>query len=160
MAKHNATRFSNISDEGPRSCWQGHAVEENGPGGGTEGGCEPEKLAGESDSTKATRNKTESTCCAQAAAQKAVDDGADQQVIDELQTTKAGITAQRDSLFKGETLRGLLLSAFAWSTVGTIAGIAAIAAFIAAIIMTFLVGIGLVHRARTRRIISVEALMT
>lgn len=97
---------------------------------------------------------------AKAAAQKAVDDGADQQVIDELQTTKAGITAQRDSLFKGETLRGLLLSAFAWSTVGTIAGIAAIAAFIAAIIMTFLVGIGLVHRARTRRIISVEALMT
>ena len=28
------------------------------------------------------------------------------------------ITDQRDTLFKGETLRGLLLSAYAWSTVG------------------------------------------
>jgi hypothetical protein len=33
-------------------------------------------------------------------------------------------------MFKGETLRGLLLNAYAFGTMGTIAGIAAIAAFI------------------------------
>ena len=49
--------------------------------------------------------------------------------------TADGVTGQRNSLFKGETLRGLLLSAYAWSTVGTIAGIAAIGAFLAAAVM-------------------------
>ncbi len=43
------------------------------------------------------------------------------------------------------TLRGLLLSAYAWSTVGTIAGIAAIGAFIAAAVMALLVALGMVH---------------
>jgi hypothetical protein len=48
------------------------------------------------------------------------------------------ITAQRTTLFEGETLRGLLLSAYAWSTVGTIAGIAAIVAFVAAGVLVVL----------------------
>ena len=51
-------------------------------------------------------------------------------------------------LFKGETLRGLLLSSYAWSTVGQIAGIAAIAAFNAAAVMAVLVIAGLVHERR------------
>ena len=59
------------------------------------------------------------------------------------------ISAQRNSLFKGETLRGLLLSAYAWSTVGMIAGIAAIGAFIAAGLMAILVALGVVHHRRT-----------
>ena len=59
------------------------------------------------------------------------------------------MTAQRDSLFKGETLRGLLLTAFAWSTVGMIAGYAAIGAFIAAAMMAVLVVLGFVHLRRT-----------
>ena len=59
------------------------------------------------------------------------------------------VTAQRDTLFKGETLRGLLLSAFAWSTVGMIAGYAAIGAFIAAGMMAVLVVLGIVHLRRT-----------
>ena len=58
------------------------------------------------------------------------------------------VTAQRNTLFKGETLRGLLLSAYAWSTVGMIAGIAAIGAFVAAGVMAVLVVAGLVHEHR------------
>lgn len=69
--------------------------------------------------------------------------------IDTLQADADAISGQRNSLFKGETLRGLLLSAYAWSTVGTIAGIAAIGAFIASGLMAVLVGLGLVHHHRT-----------
>ena len=56
---------------------------------------------------------------------------------------------QRNTLFKGETLRGLLLSAYAWSTVGMIAGLAAIGAFIAAAAMAILVVLGTIHYRRT-----------
>ena len=45
--------------------------------------------------------------------------------------------------------RGLLLSAYAWSTVGMIAGIAAIGAFVAAGLMAILVALGVVHQRRT-----------
>jgi hypothetical protein len=75
----------------------------------------------------------------------AKDAGASQASIDELQAKADAITGQRNTLFKGETLRGLLLSAYAWSTVGQIAGYAAIAAFIAAAVMAVLVVLGMVH---------------
>jgi hypothetical protein len=78
----------------------------------------------------------------------AIDAGKPQATIDELQVKAADITGQRNSLFKGETLRGLLLSAYAWSTVGMIAGLAAIGAFIAAAVMAVLVGLGIVHQRR------------
>lgn len=74
-----------------------------------------------------------------------------QATIDALQAKVTTITGQRTSLFTGETLRGLLLSAYAWATVGMIAGIAAIGAFIAAGIMVVLVALGLVHLRRTRK---------
>ena len=86
---------------------------------------------------------------AKADVEAAVAAGQPQAEVDELQATADGISGQRNSLFKGETLRGLLLSAYAWSTVGTIAGIAAIGAFIAAGIMAILVALGLVHHRRT-----------
>lgn len=86
---------------------------------------------------------------AKAAVTAAVAAGQPQAQIDKLQATADGISGQRNTLFKGETLRGLLLSAYAWSTVGTIAGIAAIGAFIAAALMAVLVGLGLIHRHRT-----------
>lgn len=79
----------------------------------------------------------------------AVDAGAPQDEIDALQAKADGISGQRNTLFKGETLRGLLLSAYAWSTVGTIAGIAAIGAFLAAAVMALLVVLGIVHHRRT-----------
>ena len=78
----------------------------------------------------------------------AVDAGESQATIDKLQAEADAVTAQRDSLFRGETLRGLLLSAYAWSTVGMIAGIAAIGAFLAAAVMTVLVVLGIVHLRR------------
>jgi hypothetical protein len=59
------------------------------------------------------------------------------------------LAAQVATVFKGETLRGLLLNAYAFGTMGMIAGIAAIAAFIAAIVMLLLSGLGLMHARRT-----------
>ena len=64
------------------------------------------------------------------------------------QPTNAKLTAEVATAFKGETLRGLLLNAYAFGTMGTIAGIAAIAAFIAAAVMLILGGLGLVHARR------------
>jgi hypothetical protein len=74
--------------------------------------------------------------------------GASEAEIAELQATADELRTQRDSLFRGETLRGLLLSAFAWSTMGRIAGIAAWVAFAAAAVMAALVVAGIVHLAR------------
>ena len=59
------------------------------------------------------------------------------------------LAAQVQTVFRGQTLRGLLLNAYAFGTMGTIAGIAAIAAFIAALIMLILSGLGLAHARRT-----------
>ena len=86
---------------------------------------------------------------AKAAVTEAADNGQPQTAVAELQAKADGVTAQRDSLFRGETLRGLLLTAFAWSTVGMIAGYAAIGAFIAAGMMAVLVVLGFVHLRRT-----------
>ena len=54
------------------------------------------------------------------------------------------------TMFKGETLRGLLLNAYAFGTMGTIAGIAAIAAFSAAGLLVVLSALGLWHSHRVR----------
>jgi hypothetical protein len=86
---------------------------------------------------------------AKADVKAAVEAGEPQAKVDELQATADGITGQRNTLFKGETLRGLLLSAYAWSTVGMIAGIAAIGAFIAAAVMAILSVLGVFHHRKT-----------
>lgn len=86
---------------------------------------------------------------ARAAVAAATEAGEDEATIDALQAEADTITGQRDTLFRGETLRGLLLSAYAWSTVGQIAGYAAIGAFIAAAAMAVLVVLGVVHQRRT-----------
>jgi hypothetical protein len=86
---------------------------------------------------------------ANAAVTEAQESGADEATVAELQATADEISGQRQSLFRGETLRGLLLSTFAWSTIGRIAGIAAIVAFVAAAVMIVLVVLGLIHRRRT-----------
>jgi hypothetical protein len=88
---------------------------------------------------------------ARTALETAQADGADEATIADLQGTYDEISAQRNSLFKGETLRGLLLSTFAWSTIGRIAGIAALFAFVAAAAMAVLVALGFVHMTRSRR---------
>ncbi|MCU1387766.1 MAG: hypothetical protein JWL72_1104 [Ilumatobacteraceae bacterium] len=86
---------------------------------------------------------------AKAAVTAAVAAGQPQAQVDALQAKADVITGQRNTLFKGETLRGLLLTAFAWSTVGSIAGYAAIGAYIAAAIMAVLVTLGVIHHRRT-----------
>jgi hypothetical protein len=85
---------------------------------------------------------------ARAALEEAQAAGAPESEITALQEDLAEITQQRETLFKGETLRGLLLSTYAWSTVGQIAGIAAIAAFVSAGVMLVLVVAGMVHLRR------------
>jgi hypothetical protein len=82
---------------------------------------------------------------AQAAVTAAKASGADAATLAKLQADSDAITAQRNTLFKGETLRGLLLSAFAWATVGQIAGYASLAAFAAAVVMLILVAFGIRH---------------
>jgi hypothetical protein len=64
------------------------------------------------------------------------------------QPNNAKLAVQADTVFKGETLRGLLLNAYAFGTMGMIAGIAAIAAFIAAAVMLVLGALGLAHSRR------------
>lgn len=83
---------------------------------------------------------------AKAAVEAAKTEGASEARIAKLQADADAVSGQRDTLFKGETLRGLLLTAFAWSTVGRIAGYAAIAAFAAGGLMLALVLLGMRHR--------------
>ncbi len=55
------------------------------------------------------------------------------------------LNGQIATVFKGETLRGLLLNAYAFGKMGTIAGIAAVAAFVGAGLMLLLGLLGLWH---------------
>ena len=67
----------------------------------------------------------------------------------DLQKQLAEVTAQRETVFKGETLRGLLLTSYGFSEFGTKAAQAATVAYIAAGLMFLLALAGLVHAART-----------
>jgi hypothetical protein len=62
--------------------------------------------------------------------------------------TDTKLQAEVDTLFKGTTLRGLLLNAYAFSKFGQIAGIAAYVMFVGAAILLVLAGLGLVHARR------------
>ena len=58
------------------------------------------------------------------------------------------VSTQRQTLFMGETLRGLLLNAYAFGKMGAIAGIAAIVSFVGAGLMFLLAGLGYWHSRR------------
>lgn len=75
----------------------------------------------------------------------AVEAGAPEAEIAELQAEADAIADQRDQLFKGEMLRGTLLNAYAWSTMGRIAGIAATVAFAGAAVLAVLSVVGVVR---------------
>ena len=62
--------------------------------------------------------------------------------------TNTTLQGQANSLFKGETLRGLLLTAYAFSKVGQIAFVAGIVFIIGAVIMVFLSLLGFRHARR------------
>jgi hypothetical protein len=64
----------------------------------------------------------------------------------------AAVNAFRtNTLFTGNTLRGLLLYGYAFATIGTIAGIAAIGAYVGAGVMLILSLLGFWHASRQRR---------
>jgi hypothetical protein len=54
----------------------------------------------------------------------------------------------RQTMFMGSTLRGLLLYGYAFATIGTIAGIGAIVAYVGAAVLFLLAGLGFWHSRR------------
>ena len=67
----------------------------------------------------------------------------------ELQAQLAEITQQRETVFKGETLRGLLLTSYGFSEFGVKAQQAATVAYLAAGLMALLAVLGFIHAYRT-----------
>ncbi len=65
------------------------------------------------------------------------------------QPNNAALAGQVQTVFRGQTLRGLLLNAYGWWQVGQIALIAAIVAFCAAGLFLILSGFGIWHLRRT-----------
>jgi hypothetical protein len=78
--------------------------------------------------------------------QAAVDAG---QPTEELQARLDEVNALRDTMFRGETLRGLLLTTYGFSIFGERAGQAALLCFAAAIVMLVLSIAGYIHAFRT-----------
>jgi hypothetical protein len=74
-------------------------------------------------------------------------------MTDEQKASEEGqaLAGLRQTLFMGSTLRGLLLYGYAFATMGTIAGIAAICSFIGAGILALLVALGLWHARRAEQ---------
>ena len=69
--------------------------------------------------------------------------------VADLQKQLNEITAQRETVFKGETLRGLLLTTYGFSEFGTKAGQAATVAYSAAALMLLLTLAGFAHALLT-----------
>ena len=88
------------------------------------------------------------------AAATAVDDaiaaGAPADEVAALQAEADEVAEQRETIFRGEMLRGTLLNTYAWSTIGVIAGIAAIVALAGALVMLILVIAGELHLRRQK----------
>jgi hypothetical protein len=64
--------------------------------------------------------------------------------------TDQKLAGQVNTMFRGETLRGLLLNAYAFGTMATVAGIAAIISFVAAGGLILLSVLGLWHSRRVK----------
>src|SRR6478609_8248299 len=73
-------------------------------------------------------------------------------MTDEQKASEEGqaLAGLRQTLFMGSTLRGLLLYGYAFATMGTIAGIAAIVSFAGAAVLLVLFGLGLWHAHRAK----------
>ena len=69
----------------------------------------------------------------------------------DLQKQLNDVNAQRETVFKGETLRGLLLTSYGFSEFGTKAGQAATVAYLGAGVLFLLVIFGLIHALVTPR---------
>ena len=82
-------------------------------------------------------------------AEVAAAEAANDPALPDLQEQLTAITAQRDSLFKGETLRGLLLTSFGFSVFGVKGEQVATVAYIVAALLALLSIAGFVHAFRT-----------
>jgi len=76
---------------------------------------------------------------------KTYDQLSSESLADPGNTQLAGLV---DTVFKGEALRGMLLNAYAFGTLGTIAGIASWIAYAAGVLLLALGGLGLWHSRR------------
>jgi hypothetical protein len=72
------------------------------------------------------------------------------------QPNNAKLAATVQKMFQGETLRGLLLNAYAFDKMGVLAGYAALAAFIGAGVLLLLSVVGLAH---SQKVAPAEALL-
>lgn len=87
-----------------------------------------------------------------AAAQKANDPA-----LASLQKQLADVSTARDTVFKGETLRGLLLTSFGFAEMGTKAAQVATVAYLVAALMALLSAAGFVHAFRTPKTVPFAA---
>ena len=71
--------------------------------------------------------------------------------------TMGELSGKVDTLFKGETLRGMLLNAYGWWTVGQITMWAGIGAVIAGLLLAMFVALGFRH-ARKARVVTIPAM--
>ena len=78
---------------------------------------------------------------------------------DEQKASEEGqaLAGLRQTLFMGNTLRGLLLYGYAFATMGTIAGIAAIVSWIGAAVLLLLFGLGIRHGRKQDQAAAAEA---
>jgi hypothetical protein len=67
------------------------------------------------------------------------------------------LSSLRQTLFMGDTLRGLLLYGAAFATIGTIAGYGAIVAFAGAIGLVLLAGLGFWHSRRADTTVAADS---
>jgi hypothetical protein len=88
-----------------------------------------------------------------AAAQQA----GDTKTVADLNNQMATVNTQRETLFKGETLRGLLLTSYGFSTLGLKGGQAATVSYIAAGLLVVLSICGFVHAFRTPKTVPFAA---
>lgn len=82
---------------------------------------------------------------ARTAADKALAADPNAQASKDLDATAKGVSGKVEALFKGETLRGLLLTSFGFSVFGVRAGQAALLAFLAALVLVVASIAGFVH---------------
>jgi hypothetical protein len=97
--------------------------------------------------TYADLGTPQSALTAQVKAATAANDPA----LPDLQKQLTAVTAQRESLFKGETLRGLLLTSFGFSVFGVKGEQVATVAYIVAALLAMLSIAGFVHALRTSK---------
>ena len=77
--------------------------------------------------------------------------------VADLQKQLTDVTAQRETVFKGETLRGLLLTSYGFSEMGAKAAQAATVAYSAAALLLLLSLAGLIHAYRTPKTVAFAA---